>query len=583
MGFLLIPLQFFLIVPYLNEPITLPRSALLALWVAVLCFKNPLNIRLKSKQQLLLLAIPAIYLISGMANHQNPVLMLMGNYNRNFGIVTLLAIAVLVIYLSNTKTKTKDFLVFGILPITGISILYAFIQSTNLDPIIWSEPDRTVLTLGNSNYAAALLGVLVIVPIYGAVVVKNVFFRILLTIAMLSIVWAGLRTQSYQFRVLAFSSILIFATIYFWPRIQRIPVALRSIMFGLFAFVLITFVAINRTDLIAQTNFTDRFSQQKMGLRMFLDHPIFGVGVDQFWRYVPQYLRSEDIQRNGFLVVPDKTHNLIIDHLAMGGIFVGLSFLAFLVYSFLLIYKLNKSDSELLNRSELALLSGIWITYVVHLFISTDNIAMMTLCFTCFGLISRDYYRLVADKPREGRKLQEPRSSGKTITRFVATAMFTSLALLNFNAFGNDAKIKKILNNQIQSGDEIVQTVKSFPNPKTSEEVIIYLLSNVQNCPVAIMVMDDLLEVDNRSGQGWFFKAFCSDAGNDQKSAIHYINKALELQPLNTNYWEAKFRLEVRLKDFLSAQNSLNKLREIEPNSIRLNDLDALLSSSVNS
>jgi O-antigen ligase len=454
--------------------------------------------------------------------------MLIGNYNRNFGVVTLLAIATLVIYLSNSKTKTKEFLVFGILPIIVISILYSFIQLRNLDPVIWSESDRVVLTLGNSNYAAALLGALVIFPLYGIVTFRNVFYKIFFLASMVLIMWAGLRTQAYQFRVLSLSSVLIFITIYYWPKIQKIPFVLRSIVFGLLSVALITFVTVNRNELIARTNFTDRISQQKMGLRMFLDHPIFGVGVDQFWRYVPQYLQSDDIQRNGFLVVPDKTHNLIIDHLAMGGILVGISFVAFLIYSLLLVFKLNKLNSELFNRGEFALLSGIWITYVVHLFISTDNIVMMTLSFTCFGLISRDYYRTVPDKPKEVRKLQKSLSSGKTVTRFVALAVFLSIALLNFNALSHDAKIKRILNNQIQSGNEVVQIVKSFPNPKTSEQVIIYLLNNVQNCPVANTVIDDLLVVDNRSGQGWFFKAFCSDAGNDQKSALIYINKALE-------------------------------------------------------
>jgi len=580
MIFLLIPLQFILIVPYLNEPINLPRSALLALWVAVLCIKNPLNLRLKSSQQLLLLAIPIVYFISGIINHQNPILMMMGNYNRNFGIVTLLAIAVFVIYLTNTKTKTKDFLVFGILPITVISILYSFIQSGNIDPIIWTESDRTVLTLGNSNYAGALLGALAIVPLYGVISLRNVFYKILMIVVLFLILWSGFRTQAYQFRLLFILSILTFTTLYFWPKIQRIPLAIRIIVFGLFSFVLITFVTINRTELIARTNFTDRISQQKMGLRMFLDHPIFGVGVDQFWRYVPQYLQAEDIQRNGFLVVPDKTHNLIIDHLAMGGFFVGVLFVAFLIYSFILIYRLNKLDSELLNRGEFALLSGIWITYVVHLFISTDNIFMMTLCFASFGLISRDYYALIGSKSRLVPRLQKVKKSGLMVGRVLASVMLISIAYLNFNALSNDAKIKKILSNQVQSGDEIVQTVKSFPNPKTSERVIVYLLTNVQNCPVAATVIDDLLSLDNRSGQGWFFKAVCSDAGNDQKTAVNFINKALEFQPLNTNYWEAKFRLEVRLKDFPNAEKSLGKIREINPKNTRLNELNLLLSSS---
>jgi hypothetical protein len=137
---------------------------------------------------------------------------------------------------------------------------------------------------------------------------------------------AGINSQAYQFRVLAVLAVTVFLLVYFWPKIQKTSVLIRGIAVVVISSGIAFFVISNRTELISRTSLTDRISQQNMGLRMFSDHPVFGVGIDQFWRFIPQYLQPADIQRNGSLVVPDKTHNLIIDHLAMSIVRDKLSF-----------------------------------------------------------------------------------------------------------------------------------------------------------------------------------------------------------------------------------------------------------------
>lgn len=579
MYFLLIPILFLSITPSLNEPVNLARSVILISWILLFLIAQPQMLRIKSKWQLLILSIPIGYLISSIALKQNLTLFLLGNYNRNFGLFTLMAIGILVINATNEKVQTKDFVKFAVLPVTIFSIVYSFVQSFDLDPIIWAETDRTVLTLGNSDYAAALLGVLITVPIFGFFKFQSKILKFATVVPFLLILRAGLNSQAYQFRVLAVFSVVVFLTVYLWPNIQKISITLRLISAFVIGALVAFFVASNRSELISRTSFTDRISQQGMGLRMFSDHPIFGVGVDQFWRFIPKYLQPSDIQRNGSLVVPDKTHNLIIDHLAMGGIFVGLAFTAFLVYSLVITYKLNRLGAELKNRNEFALLSGMWVTYVVHLFISTDNLFMMTFGYASFGLIAQAYYANYPVKTKEGKVATESKVLSPNTIRIVAAVVLLAVSVVNIKALTVDTKIKKIVTNQVQSGDEIIQTLRSFPNPKTAEQVIVYLLQNLQNCPVAIIASDDLLKLDNRSAQAWYFKTLCSDAANDQKTALAYIDQAIDLQPMNLIYLDAKVRLEVRLKDVAAASTTIERIRTINPTYESINSLEELVAS----
>ena len=567
----------------INEPINLARSVLLISWVLIFAFFKPHFLNFKSRWLLLILLIPFFYFLSATANHQNFILALTGNYNRNFGLLTLIAVGVLVINVANGLSSTREFLVWALLPVVLMSLVYGLIQYFQKDPITWLETDRTVLTLGNSDYAAALLGVLLIVPAYLFFHFKNKIFKALMIIPFLLIVRIGLYSQAYQFRVLGAFSVIIFLSVFFWPKIQQVSRLIRVTTVAALGSGVMFFIISNRTELISRTSFIDRISQQSMGLRMFSDYPVFGVGVDQFWRFIPKYLQPSDIQRNGSLVVPDKTHNLIIDHLAMGGILVGLAFTVFLVYSLVITYKLNKLGTELRNRSEFALLSGIWVTYVIHLFISTDNLFMMIFGYASFGLIAQTYYANYPTKSKEGKLATKARALSPNAIRICAALLLVAVSVVNIKALMADAKIKKIVTNQVQSGDEIIQTLRSFPNPKTAEQVIVYLLQNLQNCPVALVASDDLLKLDNRSAQAWYFKTLCSDAANDQKTALTYLKKAIDLQPMNLIYLDARVRLEVRLKDLTAASETLERIRTINPDYESIKNLEELVTSQVTS
>ena len=127
------------------------------------------------------------------------------------------------------------------------------------------------------------------------------------------------------------------------------------------------------------------------------------------------------------------------------------------------------------------------------------------------------------------------------------------------------------------NGDVALSTIKNFPNPKTTEAIIVDAMSNLQNCPFATLASDELLKIDNRSSQAWYIKTLCADATGDRQTSLQYIENAIVFQPLNTQYLEAKFKLMASIGDFAGASIVLEKIKSINPNLVNLADLETLL------
>lgn len=575
MFYLLLPLQFLCITISLNEPINLVRSLLLALAVTLFVLVKPEVLNVKSKFMYLLLILPGIYAVSAIANKQNPILALLGNYNRNFGIFTFLAIGFLVLISANSKIKPNSFMNYGVWPVTALAVIYSYVQSFDVDPFVWTETDRTVLTFGNSNYAASFLGMLIIVPIYGFFTFSNKLIKV----SMVPLLWlinnAGLNSQSYQYRVIAFVSIIVFMIVYFWEKIVALPKLLSgATILGLLGLVSF-FILSNKAELISRTNFEDRISQQKMGLLIFLDHPVFGVGVDDMWRYMPLYLKPIDIQKNGSDVIPDKTHNAFIDHLAHGGIFAGLVFAVFIIFSMFIVVQLMRKSDRRENRPLIALLAGIWVAYVAQQFISTDQVVLMVMPFMAFGLICKLYFKEAIPPSKTKENSRTVRSS--LLTRGLMSLFLVVIIIVGGQSINYDSQVKKILTHEIMNGDIALSTIKNFPNPKTTEAIIVDAMSNLQNCPFALAATDELLKIDNRSAQAWYVKTLCADSMGDRKGALVLVNKAVALQPVNLRYLEAKLRLTVSLGDLKGATLVLETMKSINPNLSNLAELQALL------
>ena len=175
------------IVPIINEGVELPRSLARVNLMIIYAIFRPQGLKVSQKIDYLPFLMPIFYFFSALTNGQNILSALFGGYNRNFGILTYLALALLYISITNLNNDVVKFFKFCLLPVTLISIAYASIQLYGSDFLNWAEKDRVLLTLGNSNFAASFLGIISPVLIYAFV--RNKLRYIKLTYLFLFFVW----------------------------------------------------------------------------------------------------------------------------------------------------------------------------------------------------------------------------------------------------------------------------------------------------------------------------------------------------------------------------------------------------------
>jgi O-antigen ligase len=555
---LLLPVVIFLlIVPNLSEPLELPRSIALLVFTLGYAAIYPRSLKLQNKILILPLLIPILYIFSAILNDQNFLNAFFGEYKRNFGILTYTAVAILFIIISNSKNiDTFKLFKFSLMPIVVLIILYSYIQIFNLDFLIWGEPDRVVLTLGNSNYAASYIAILLPTFLYGITKFKDNLVRVFLALGFVAMVYSGVQTKSFQFFVVSFISILSYFIIYYYSSINKISRVFK-ILLANFGFLVIFFTLDKfRNTFIEFTSADDRLAQQRAGLAMFKENFLFGVGADNLQKYMPLYMQPDDIRREGIDIVADKTHNAVVDHFANGGVFVGTVYLFFLLMIFYFIRALLKNGP---NRNlDLALPVSIFIGYFAQLFINTDSIANLPIPYICMGLISSFYFRA---------KLSDVKiikgSSGNNLRRLIALILMFIFLPLSIRFLSVDVEVKNILENKYNSGEKIISVLNSWPYPRPTELILVKYISNLENCPMVDKISARLLEVNSLSGQAWFAKSICADAAKDQKSAYRFVLNALEFHPVNARYLYAKYQLEKFLGLEYDARTTLSKLKSL--------------------
>jgi O-antigen ligase len=536
------------IVPIINEGVELPRSLALVNLMIIYAIFRPQGLKVSQKIDYLPFLMPIFYFFSALTNGQNILSALFGGYNRNFGILTYLALALLYISITNLNNDVVKFFKFCLLPVTLISIAYASIQLYGSDFLNWAEKDRVLLTLGNSNFAASFLGIISPVLIYAFVRNKLRYIKLTYLFLFFVLIYFGYKTGSFQFRVVALVGITVFIFIYNYQRVSNYNIFKRVTAFILSLGLITLYIVNNRNTLNEFTNADDRISQQIAGLKIFRDYPLFGVGVDELPRYMPRYITPQDIRREGYDSVADRTHNSFVDHFANGGIFVGVSYIIFIIFILYAIFKLVRTSEA--KNSNLALVCAITISYIAQLFFNTDNILNMIIPYISMGIIS-SMYRHSRSKNRESLV----KSRSKKMIRIGSVLFFTLISSLSGRVLLTDYNVREILTGRIIDTKEIVSVVYEWPNRRPTEKIIVKLAQDLRNCQFIETLTDRLLEVDPLSGQAWFVKSVCADAQGNQKISLEFINKAVIFQPLNVRYLDAKFKLE----EYLGLQEEAEK------------------------
>jgi len=523
------------------------------------------------------MAVVLTYLVSGLVNGQGIASIYLGGYQRNFGIATWLALALVVLVGAQGEVKIRGFLDWILPSVLIVGLVYGFVQFLDKDPLPWTNPYKAVsLTLGNPNFAGAFFGILSVVAVSRIFIGKALGIKVFGVLLFAATVLISLKTKSLQSPLLILGGVLIFVLLSNLGSKSTIGRIIRFTSGGVLGAAVIgivvlftgggSFLASAREKLFFQGSVAQRLDYWRTGFEIWKDHPIFGVGTDQFQRYAALYRTPEQLTRDGVFVIPDKSHNVLIDHFANGGLVVGLIWITFVISVFYMLVKSLRSTENVQISRDLALLGTMWSTYVLQALISPDQLVLSLIGYSSAGLIAGIYLK---DAP----VFKVDPFMVRSVTAFVLVLV----VVISGKALVANADAKKVLDGQITGVEPILKVIDAWPNAKTTELIGIQEINKPNNCEFANQISDRLLKYDNRSAQGWYMKAICDNAAQNFTKAVEDINNSVKFDPINPSYLVGKAKLEIAASRIADAKVTIAKITEVDPSNAEL----AALNSSV--
>ena len=385
------------VTPYTSlDPINLPKlsvlafSAILALSLFINIFKNIAQSRFKILLILLSLFVFQIILVlifSG-ANFGGQIF---GTFGRNTGALAYLSLTVFL--LSSALIANSDFIkkFLRVSLIVGIIlIIYGNFQYLNLDPLPFSTAytvNAPVGTLGNSNFQSAFMGIIAVMAFSMAI---NSAFSIaaraglaLTGFAAVVVIYETLAKQGY-FALMAGALIVVVLWLFMNNRktLGNFVSGFGAIGAGLVFLGLINSGPLS--SYLYKGSLEARGYYWRAGIKMLMDRPIFGVGMDSF---VDWFRRSRppEFYRNGFFSYTNSAHNVNLDIGASGGVPLLLVYFAIISLVILSIVRVVKRSMGL--DIYFVTIVGAWVAYQAQAFVSINQLGLAIWGWVLTGLI----------------------------------------------------------------------------------------------------------------------------------------------------------------------------------------------------
>jgi O-antigen ligase len=462
---------------------------------------------------------------------------LIGALGRNNGVLTYFCFAALA-YLISIRFNLVDLpkLLWSLAGLGLFQTIYNIIQLADADPIAWNNPYGLILgTLGNSDFAAALLAICSVATLWLARMYAS---KVAIALSLLVLV-------GVQFVVMLESdvrqSLILFAfgiaVIVYSELVQKSkPISLAwggLVSLGGLLALLGTLQIGPLTKLLFKESITYRGDYWRAAWRMFTDNPAFGVGLGNYGDYFNRYRDAAQVARRGPAVGSDVAHSMPLDFLAMGGLTLGIAYLALVIYSvYLVISKIRSLDG--VNKQQGYIVFSLLGAYLLQSLISIDQIGLAVWGWIFIG---------VALSFAEERKIIAPLDS-QVFTIFVPITIVVtaiSFVMVSVPTWRADAALKQLASvpAEQQGVDtrsirlQIASDIEKL-TPRDSQfktQIALYLLSNGQ--AEGIDYAKKALEQNPSDSTALRYLVIAYGQLNDPANQEKYKAEALKIDPFN--------------------------------------------------
>ncbi len=302
-----------------------------------------------------------------------------GESQRRTGFLTYFALSILTIFIIFRINLSKTFNLIKFMAILGFGLsLYGLLQNSGNDFVDWNNPyNSVILTVGNPNYAAALLAIFGVSSL-GILIIDSASAILKILSALNSIlIFYTIYLSNARQGIISFLVGSAVITVYY--AFSRKKIAGFLLLFSTLIVFVIAILGMLQigplTELLYKSSVSIRGFYWQAGLKMFFSDPLTGIGIDSYGDYFKEFRESQYPLNYGFDLTSTNAHNVPIQFFATGGFFVGISYILINIFILHSAYGAIKLASRK-NRPFIVTILASWLSFQAQAFISIDNIGL---------------------------------------------------------------------------------------------------------------------------------------------------------------------------------------------------------------
>ncbi len=478
-----------------------------------------------------------------------------GDTQRRNGFLGYLGLVVIFLYAARTLNFSYALRLIKCAILVGVILsFYGVMQILGRDFVDWNNPYNAMIsTLGNPNFASALIAVLSIIA-FGGFFIRTipVGYKTLTFVFLVMALFSIVKSQSRQGLITILFAALFSSTIYIYLNYKKLRILFLPITFSL---SLLAILGMLQKGPFAAFLYKDSVSVRgyywRAGIEMFKDKPLTGIGVDRYGSYFKEFREVGYPLKYGYEITSSNAHNTIIQLFSTAGIFVGLSYLAilgFVLFSGLKLVKNTKNDEQ---KIALVLLTS-WIGFQAQSLISIDNIGISVWGWVLGGAVLGLGFN--SNRSETIQSSKNVKSNQVTINLF--QPLLAVLLLVPI----------VIVSSYLYRAEKDTYMVQAFASSNTQE-----------GKSALIQYFDDLTKNPLSDPYYKFKSALLLYEAGFSKLSYSELNKLIDSDPRNIYYLNAIAYLASQRQDLELAVKSLSKIADVDPwNAVNYNQLGTL-------
>lgn len=377
-----------------------------------------------------------------------------GEQQRRLGFLFYLFMAIFMLTASLFITSENITKIYkGAIFLGIIFSIYGFMQYSNSDFISWNNPyNSIILTLGNPNYASALMAILSILILTYLLISKSTyrFFSLAIVVALLILITLSNSRQGLISFAIGMSVVIVVLT---YLRNKKLGIGLFLSAIPIFLLVILAMLQIGPlVQYVYKTSVSIRGFYWRAGIEMFKSNIWTGIGVDSYGDYFRLFREKEYPFRFGFQIMSDNAHNVPIQIFSTSGIFTGLAYLSLLAFVFFCGIKAIKQSVEK-DKVKVVGIFGAWVSFQAQSIISIDNVGLTiwgwVLSGALIGLCGR---RMPREVNSQNRPSALRKSNSTVLVQKLASATLALIAFITSSVLYQGEKLMYELSSSVNSG-----------------------------------------------------------------------------------------------------------------------------------